>query len=544
MMAQPDALRLAAIAHGCTFRLEACRHDGRDGEALTMTAASGTATLEVPRDWELLDFRHALPGRGRGDQREKLLSAAVQDAAEVPPAREDRELRSNLEHHIPTATTPLARRVLADVLGEQYWIRPRATGGRQASPFAFPFHSAVPLNYTHPGQYKMFRGDILLFLSWTGEDFDRDLIERLLGLLNSRDDLTLMDRILLDAVADACGDGAPEQADAAALLQGKQAQKVRAGLEPGPFDQQALDGFRSDLRCVLDTPLPRHDRIAAVMLTLSLHLGLYYYRLAFALGRGIEQCIAAASGDAARKLPWQDEFRGRIAFRVGTAGDRPLSASDPCARAWRELDDRYLLALSANIVTSNLLATCWLAVDPATSPPAPDPGALARRMASDSAFARTIDAMAGGLAAIYADRAVQLTAEDTEAIARLRPGIYGLHEAVLADRRSRNRLKHHSRDVVNQLVRRPFGGSLISTRGNVRYFELDEEFLYLLVKFVLGRRHSNQIPYRDFLSELAGYGLQPQDPQEVEVLASALERLGMLERYSDAGEAQYVRHLL
>lgn len=543
MMVRPDVLRLAADTHGCTFDLRPFSRDGDDGEALTVTAPSGTATVEVPRDWELLDFRHALPGRGRGDQREKLLSAAIQDAAESLPSKDDRALRSNLEQHIRTASTPLARRVLADVLGHQYWIRPKATGGRQASPFAFPFHSAVPLNYTHPGQYKMFRGDILLFLTWNGEDFDRDLIERLFSLLNSRDDLTLLDRILLDAVADACGDQAPQQAEAAVLLGGKQAEKVRAGLRHGPFDQQSLDTFRSDLRSVLDTPLPRHDRIAAVMLTLSLHLGLYYYRLAFALGRGVEQCILAGLGDLPEGRSWQDEFRGRIAFRVGTAGDRPLAASDPCVRAWRELDDRYLFALSANIVTSNLLAKCWSAVDPATSPPAPDPSALAQRMAGDGAFASTIDAAAGGLAAIYADR-VQLTAEDAAAITRLRPGIYGLHEAVLADRRSRNRLKHHSRDVVNQLLRRPFGGSLIGTRGNLRYFELDEEFLFLLVKFVLGRHPTNQIPYRQFLSELSWYGLRPQDSPEVEVLASALERLGMLERYSDAGEAQYVRQLL
>jgi DNA phosphorothioation-dependent restriction protein DptG len=40
------------------------------------------------------------------------------------------------------------------------------------------------------------------------------------------------------------------------------------------------------------------------------------------------------------------------------------------------------------------------------------------------------------------------------------------------------------------------------------------------------------------------YGLAPQDAREEDLLADALQRLGLLDRYSDAGEATYVRHVL
>jgi len=47
-----------------------------------------------------------------------------------------------------------------------------------------------------------------------------------------------------------------------------------------------------------------------------------------------------------------------------------------------------------------------------------------------------------------------------------------------------------------------------------------------------------------FLPALREYGLAPQDAAEEQLLANALQRLGLLDRYSDAGEATYVRHVI
>jgi DNA phosphorothioation-dependent restriction protein DptG len=96
--------------------------------------------------------------------------------------------------------------------------------------------------------------------------------------------------------------------------------------------------------------------------------------------------------------------------------------------------------------------------------------------------------------------------------------------------------------VVHQLVKRESGGSLIRSHGNrVTFFELDEEFLFLLVKLVC---KDQEVPFDDFLVGLYSYGLTPQDDAERQRLAEALERLGMLTRYSDAGESTYVKHPL
>lgn len=106
----------------------------------------------------------------------------------------------------------------------------------------------------------------------------------------------------------------------------------------------------------------------------------------------------------------------------------------------------------------------------------------------------------------------------------------------------RGRLKHTSRDVVNQLAKRAFGGSLIRSNGTrVTFFELDEDYLFLLVKLVCG---GGELAYEEFLAGLELYGLAPQDGDERDRLAATLEAMGMLTRYSDAGESTYVRHLL
>ena len=66
-----------------------------------------------------------------------------------------------------------------------------------------------------------------------------------------------------------------------------------------------------------------------------------------------------------------------------------------------------------------------------------------------------------------------------------------------------------------------------------------------VLKLILDGAGVQQMPLQTgFLPALRAYGLAPQDAREEELLAEALQRLGLLDRYSDAGEATYVRHVL
>lgn len=527
-------IRERAARRGCEAALA--------GDLLTVRTAAGEAVeVPVPGSWDaLLDFRHALPGRARGDQRELLLSAAVQDAAPGSGRRPDSELRDALgEQGVLPVTDEVERNVLASVMREHYWVRPESTA-RTSRPFAFPFHAAVPANYSPPGRYKMYRSDILLFLSWDGSDIDPAPVEAVCELVSDRDGFTLLDELLVAAALASSEGSATDRISANELLASDQAAKVRGYLGSGAFLQPALDRFRADMVAAVSMPLPRHDRVEAAILTLSLHLGLYYYEIAYLLGTGLEAATRAAAGLDAEAAP---PFAGRLLFRVGTAGDRPVRRADGCAAAWRELDDRYLISLVPNIVAANLLHRCWQAARPGDAPQNADPGALAAALEADDELGQLVDSAAGALAILYAERVASASAPELAAIAASEePGTYLLRSGIHTH--LRRTLHYRSRAVVNQLIKRSFGGSLIRRRGNVLFFELDEDLLFLLVKFVLARSSEAELPLREFLGELAAYGLAPQDRDEEDELAAALERLGMLHRYSDAGEAMYVRHLL
>lgn len=519
-----------------------------DADTLTLTTAGRQLRFRLPADsgersWDaLLDFHHALPGRARGDQREMLLTKIVQDAAPSVTQHESDGLREALATRpgVLPAEDENQRQVLASVLSEQYWVK-TGTPARQRL-FMFPFQAAVPVNYRPRGRfaYKMFRSDILLFLCWDSQtgDIDPEPVRALCDLLNSRDDLTLLDELLIDSALNFAGSGAPDRVDYQELLQGGQAKKVRDALADGAFSQSALDRFREDLQAALTMPLARHDLVTSAILTLSLHLGLYYYEVAARLGQGLDALMAVAGGRDAVPV---SGIASSLRFRLGTAGDRPVRQSDGCAQAWRELDDGYLIRLSPNIITANLLHQVWRELD-SSAPRRPDPAALAQAMSSDAQLTELVDAAARALAVLYASRTMGADGRMLDEAGQLDPGVHALRTVVLTHRRKT--LEHPSRKVVNQLIRRPFGGSLISNRGAVRFFELDEEFLFLLVRFVLQRAAEEELPFSDFLSGLAAYGLVPQDGAEEDELAAALERLGMLHRYSDAGEANYVRQPL
>jgi hypothetical protein len=522
---------------------------GRSGAGATVgkgtleieTASGEQVSVPLPEDWSsAFDLHHAFPGRARGDQREFLLAATIQDAASASGVPEDKELRKGLaEQGVLPVPDDVQRNVLASVMREHYWVRPDASA-RASRPFAFPFHAAISANYKPPGRYKMYRSDILLFLCWDGQDFDHAPLEALCNLLSDSSGFTLLDEALKDAAVQSRGEEAITEISANALLASTQAVKVRDYLANGAFHQPALDRFRADLITALEMGLPRHDRVEAAILTLSLHLALYYYEVAYLLGAGLDSATHAAAGSGPPPLP---PFAGLLRFRVGAAGDRPVRREDGCAAAWRQLDDRYLISLMPNLGAANLLHGVWRAARPAEAPPNADPRALAAALAQDSSLRSVVDVAAGALALVYADQDASASDSELGAIAASeQPGIYLLRSTI--HDHLRGELHYRSRAVVNQLVKRTFGGSLIRRRGSVLFFELDEELLFLLVKFVLRRQGDVELPFQQFLAGLAQYGLAPQDRDEEDELAESLERLGMLHRYSDAGEAMYVRHLL
>ncbi|MET7899074.1 hypothetical protein [Streptomyces mirabilis] len=525
-----EAISAAAAARGATARLLP------DGLTVRASFSGRQVDFALPVDRADLDghahIPSALPTRARGDVREKALYNILQDMIGSPgPRAGDAVLRDKLADDLPADQQH--RQVLANVVERQYWIHPSAAhGGSQ--PFLAPFHSDLPGGFNYQGRYKSFRGSLLLFLCWDGSDFDLTLAEEIGQFLGRDHGLNPLDQAFLTAARAAASLQVPAQADPGRLRE-QFGPSMAKDLADGAFDQEGLNRIRRDLQTVVRLQLPRHEQTHALIVVFSVHIALYYYRLAYRLGEGLS-CVAQVLDG--QDLPERPDFDGRILFRVGSAGDRPVSASDPCARSWWSLDEQHLLALPASMASANLVHQAAQAsgVD---CGPLPDPYACAEALANDPVGTALTDLLCGAAAA-----AAMQDSRTGPVPAEPGTGAYALREAVLASFRNRNNLKQRGRDIVNTLVG-GFGGELRRNRGRVRFFELDEQVIFLLVKLILEGSRLQQLAFRkEFLPALRRYGLAPQSAAEEELLSQALGRLGLLERYSDAGEALYVRHIL
>ncbi len=508
-----------------------------DHGVLVMPDHRRIAIPDLPTVADLTDLPSALPSRARGDSREKLLYNIAQDLSGLLPSerQQDKILWNALGDRIGGDRT--SQQVLSSVMRKQYRVEPQRRAGATGSPFTTPFHATLPGGYDYHGRYKSFRGSLLLFLCWDGTTFDTEPIEELARFLAGDAGLTLLDRELVRIATDLITEaGKPSPVPSAHHIMEGFGEDMRSRLASGSFDQAGLARMKRDLHTALNLELPRHDKIAALVQGLSINLALYYYRLAYTLGTGIDSCVIAAAGHDPGPAP---DFTGRLLFRVGSGGDRPVRLTDPCSQSFLELDAKYLLGLPASMVVTNVLHTAAIAAGTAQAGSLPDPQALATALQADAPARLAVDALSALFSLEIAPQGeTQRTAQQATKPGR---GCYAAREASLDSFRSRgSALKQRGRDVVHTLVGGYVGG-LKRSRGPVSFFELDEAVLDLLVQFTLAASGQPRLNFRDgFLPALADYGLSPQDRSEEAALAQALERLGLLRRYSDAGEALYV----
>jgi hypothetical protein len=517
----------------------------------------------VGEDSELFGIAGMLPSVPRGDARDRLLWRALQetrDEADAKGAVLDLDLYEKLPELLP-ANDPDGQEALAGALRERHYYREKAR-------FLLPLQTDLPHGFNHTRMskkngslvpqpytgYRMFAGDLLPFLTWQGDGSDEELIQRLLDALNDDQQITRLDRMLLDAARKISG-VSHRQATAATLIDKNQA-RVQQDFAYGAFCQPQLDRFRLDLATILATGLPRPDLVRWVTILISLHVSVLMYRIAVVQGEALDRAIAGA-----HRLPASESanhtctslaacpLAGRIRFRAGTGSYRPVSLRDDCHTSWKALDGRQLIAMPATLVTASLAARVWAALG-GPDPTRPNLGALANALRGDDELRKAFNAGCAAVAVLHhhaywvqstkPDKGMPAPAEaqllNAAGLGTERFGLLALRDDVLRMRRTD--LRHQSRDVVNQLMLHPVGG-MLARNGSITFYEVDEELLTLLVRLVCG---DDQMPFDEFTAGLADYGLVPQDALERATHTDALDRLGLLIRYSDAGESTYVHY--
>lgn len=346
-----------------------------------------------------------------------------------------------------------------------------------------------------------------------------------------------------------------------------------------PFDPVAPELFQADVRTLISAKLPPADFFHQLNLLFTLHLGLYQPRVATFLNPQMEHLYREMAEPDPRNLSDLDtllgEFKQRHPFteslscRAPDPELRKVTLHTPERKCFEDLANTlskfhfHILVLGQlRRLAEAYLANRWGQVEAwrkgeLDSQTAEElartvrgPHELLSRMCDDPEFAPFLHRAVTALAVRFVHNQISESSRE-EAFKTFQREPSGLHALRALYERyniesSRNaaasRAYRQGGQITSSLLQQGEYGLMKSRQRVGVYFELGAGILPLLLLLVVGAGRE-KIPVDEFWGRLAAYGLA-FDNSEREVVLGRLRAMGVYERYSDAGEAAYVRNLM
>lgn len=335
---------------------------------------------------------------------------------------------------------------------------------------------------------------------------------------------------------------------------------------PPPFMEDAAKLFRRDLYTLAGANLSNSEFFTYINLLFAFHFGLYQPRLAKRLNPVIESIIQALDAPTSIQLDQlQDLERGEtpetkfsksINIRGPSGqGHRPIHKTASSHRCFnimeidlnklhfslilfhriRELTKPYLLH-KGETPESAIELTRW-------------PSKIVRRLQEDSQFRTYLNRAALILAIRYnQDQLSRIDAQlPPTKFYDLSNGLialkacYEIYNREAPTRADNNRAYQHGITVTRSLLRNDDYGIIKSRRGFGSFFEFGAGLIPLFLILILQGRE--KIRVEEFWSGLEEYGFNFAD-EEKQLLLDRLKAMALYERFSDAGEANYIRNIL
>lgn len=346
-----------------------------------------------------------------------------------------------------------------------------------------------------------------------------------------------------------------------------------------PFDPSAARLFRQDVATLVGANLPPADFFHQLNLLLTIHLGLYQPRVAVLLNPQMDALFEEMARPDPRNLRDLDTllqsfasrhpFDGLLHCRAPDPDLRPVNLHTPSRESFEKLAN-ILAVFHFNIllfVQLRRLGEVYFAhrldqlvARRSTALPADAEHALALRvrtprdflhhMAEDKDYAAFLRKALTALAVrfIYhqiaeSDRDVafdemRMASSALHAFRRL----YERYNIQTSPNKSNSRANRQGIAITSGLLRQGQYG-LVQGRQRVGpFFEVGAGLLPLLLLLAVGPS-GEKVPVNTFWARLSSYGLS-FDSDERQRLLVRLRSMGVYERYSDAGEAAYVRNLM
>jgi hypothetical protein len=334
-----------------------------------------------------------------------------------------------------------------------------------------------------------------------------------------------------------------------------------------PFDPKTGEIFQKDLTCLLDARLPPGDFFQSFNQLLMLHMGLFQVRLATVLAPQIDLLMAelhqSSPGNLTalealeEQLRCEHPLRGKLYMRAPDADThRPVSLDSPERRAYDRLGDSLhrfhfdvqLFGQIRRVTQAWLLHHGWGREEAEAK--LRRPVDILRRLQEDPSF-RIFFEHAFEVLSLRFIRDQVSEGERARQEERVSGAASGLHALRMlyehfnlasAKNPTSSRAYRQGLLVTNSLLRHNQYG-LIQGRAKVGHFlQLGAGLLPLLLLLAVGAGRE-KAPVAKLWSHLEDYGLFLAEEERERILRQ-LKSMGLYERYSDAGEAAYVRNLI
>jgi hypothetical protein len=335
-----------------------------------------------------------------------------------------------------------------------------------------------------------------------------------------------------------------------------------------PFARDAAELFQKDLATLAGVELPTSDFFRFSNSLLALHFGLYQPRLAWRLNPAVDAILDAVSEPESvtvaeverleRGDHRESNFNGRLNIRAPSLGQhRRLALNDPAKRSYDEMRTQ-LSQLHFSLLMFHRLRSLTKTFlrqrrgfdsDDALFQRSRWPSTIVERIKTEDEFRDYLQRASEVLVLRFLRD--QLDSGRQE---KLWDEIEGMPTGLHALKRgwelynlqppatpTTSRAYQQGFKVVNSLLKSGEYGLIQSRQGVGSYFELGVGLLPLLLLLVVGPQRE-KLQLDEFWAGLRRYGLS-FEPDERELLLKRLKSMGLYERFSDAGEANYIRNL-
>lgn len=405
-----------------------------------------------------------------------------------------------------------------------------AKSARKNKSYIFPFHLSIVAN-VKPSEPRDFDKLFLKLLCDDNGDYNNEIIDKLYGLFEKEEALTPIDALVVEVLKKEVGEENPD------LIKLKKDDYINEGY--GFFSLQRKL-FQEDLKRIFDMKVSRAEKIHYFTVLMGFHFCIYTIKVCSFLIEEGEKFFEALKG---KTVNWgdldrfEDGFKGKIPF---TFRDLKIPMASRSWTAYKKMSEKTIYNGYIFMVLLNTLRK--MAGDEFATFEG-----IYKRMQQEKNFEEWVNSLLKAQRGVYIYDVMGFKGQFQEMFKNFttscEPENYlNCIKRFYASQKPGNRAPRTAGiQFINQFAEAGSSYSFIGRKPGIGgFYAIGDDLLILLthlsIDFGMKKRFS------DFLERISCYGFWPDEGVE-SVLMDKLDRAGLLQKYSDSGDAVYVRSI-